>query len=147
MSRVICKPRLFPPFSCPSQWMHRARGGRLTPSLIPHPRPPFSVSRHVRKRSTLSSKNASKTAERTWIDSARTLLKTARPRRTGPVFPKSHRASELRLVNSILEEWRLPTERERSFQGVIPPMTSHLEEYTSEWPSGVGPGALVEVRL
>lgn len=133
--------------------MHRARGGRLAPSLIPHPHPPFPVSRHLRKRSTLSSKNATKTTERTWINSARVLLKTARPSQKGPpVFPKTQRASEiryseLRLVRSILDESRLPTATERDFQNVVPSMTLELDGYTSELPPGVGPGALVEVRL
>jgi hypothetical protein len=141
------------PFSCSSWWMHRARGGRLAPSLIPYSHPPSSVSRHLRKRSTSSSKNATKTTERTWISSARGLLKIARPSRTRPpIFPKSQRtteirSSELRLVHSILEESGLPTATERAPQDVVPPEALDLDGYTSELPPGVGPGALVEVRL
>ncbi|KAF8501596.1 RNB-domain-containing protein [Russula emetica] len=126
--------------------MHRARRG-LVPSLISHPHPPYSVSRQLRERSTSSSKKVSETTKRAWVDSARTLLDTAAFRRAGSKPPKSHRATELRLVNSILDEWGLPTAAERGLQGVVPPMTSDLEECTSELPLGVGPGALVEIRL
>lgn len=129
------------------QRMHRPRG--LAPSLFSHSHPPSSVSGQLRERSTSSSKKVTKTTKPPWIDSARTLLKSAAFRRTGSTPPKSkyHRTTELRLVNSILDEWRLPTVAERGSQGVIPPMTSDLEEYTSELPSGVGPGSLVEIRL
>jgi len=72
-------------------------------------------------------------------------LDTAAFRQARP--PKSHRATELRLVNFILDEWRLPTATEQGLRGVVPPMTSDLDECTSELPSGVGPGALVEIRL
>src|SRR5712672_1226297 len=100
--------------------MHRARG--LAPSLISHSHTPSSVSRQLRKRSTSFSKKVTKTTKRAWIDSARTLLDTASFRRAQSTPPKSHRAAELRLVNSILDEWRLPTEAERSLQAVVPPM-------------------------
>lgn len=59
---------------------------------------------------------------------------------------RTHRASELRLVNSILEEQRLPLAPEQGSRNVARPMTGGLEEGTSELPSGIGPGALVEIR-
>lgn len=133
-----------PRFSFAHQRMHRARGG-LAPSLTSHSHTPYSVSRQLRERSTSSSKKVTKSTKRAWVDSARTLLDTAAFRRSTP--PKSHRATELRLVNSILDEWRLPTAAERGLQGVVPPMTSDLEECTSELPSDVGAGALLEIRL
>jgi hypothetical protein len=72
----------------------------------------------------------------------------SRPRRAKFAPPKSRRATELKLVNSIMEEWRLPTVVERVIQGVDQPMTSHLDdEFASALPSNVGPGALVEIRL
>ena len=123
--------------------MHRARGG-LAP-LFSHPHPPFSVSRRFRASSALSSKNVSKTTKQTLKDSALKYLRVARPRRGGLVTPKTHRATELKLVNSILEERRLPTAAEQGLQDVVRPMTPHPEEST-EPPSCVGPGALVEVR-
>ena len=93
-------------------------------------------------------KNVSKTTKQAWADSARILLKTAASRRRpGPVFFKSQRGTELRLVNSIMDEFRLPTATERGLLAVPPPMSLHPEDCTSELPSGVGPGALVEVRL
>jgi hypothetical protein len=128
------------------QRMHRARGG-LAPSLISHSHPSSSVSRQLRERSTSFSKNVSKRTKQALIYSARTVLDTAAFRQAGPTPPKSHRATELRLVNSILDEWRLPSATERGLQGAVPPLTSDLEEYTSGLPSGVGPGALVEIRL
>lgn len=130
------------------QRMHRPRGG-LAPSLFSHSHPPSSVSGQVRERTTSSLKKVTKTTKPAWIDSARTLLKSTAFRRTGSTPPKSkyHRTTELRLVNSILDEWRLPTAAERGLHGVVPPMSSDLEEYASELPSGVGPGALVEIRL
>ncbi|KAI9511822.1 hypothetical protein F5148DRAFT_1009000 [Russula earlei] len=78
--------------------------------------------------------------------SARTLLKRARSRRAGLVSPKTGRARELRLVNAILEERRIPTPAEQDHQEVAWPVAPHLEEITSALPDGVGPGALVEVR-
>jgi hypothetical protein len=74
-------------------------------------------------------------------------LRTAAVRPAGSTPPKSHRSIELTLVNSILDEWSLPTAAERGLQGVVPPVASDLEECTSELPSGVGPGTLVEIRL
>ena len=73
-------------------------------------------------------------------------MKTATSRRAGFVPARTHRATELRLVNSILEEQRLPLAPEQRFQDVVRPMTGDLEEGTSELPSGIGPGALVEIR-
>jgi hypothetical protein len=132
-------------FICSLQRMHRARGG-LAPSLISRSRPPSSVSRQLRERSTSSSKEVFKITKRAWIDSARTLLKVA-VRRPGPGPPKSPHFRELRFVNSILDESSLPTAAELGVQSVVPPMASDLEECTSEIPSGVDPGTLVEVRL
>lgn len=134
-----------PRFSFPLQRMHRARGG--LPSLISHSHTPSSVSRQLRERSTSSSKKVTKTTKRAWFESARTLLKKAAVSRAGSTPPKSHRSRELRLVNSILDEWSLPTGTERGLQGVVPPMASDLEECTSQLSSGVDPGALVEIRL
>ena len=74
-------------------------------------------------------------------------MDTAAFRRTASTPSKFHRSTELRLVNSILDQWSLPTATERGLQGVVPSMTSNLEECTSELPLGVGPGALVEIRL
>lgn len=143
--RVIGRDNLRGPlFSFAHQRMHRARG-RLAPSLTSHSQPPSFVSSQLRERSASSSKKVTKSTKRAWIDSARTLLNTAAFRRSTP--PKSHRATELKLVNSILEEWRLPTAAERGSRGVVPPITSDLEECTSDLPSGVDAGALVEVRL
>ena len=126
--------------------MHRARRG-LVPSLISHSHIPSSVSRQLRERTTSSSKKLTKETKRSLIDSARTLLNTASFRRLGSTPFKSHRSRELRLVNSILYEWSSPTAAEQGLQGVVLPMTSDLEEYTSELPSGVDHGALVEIRL
>ena len=93
----------------------------------------------------MSAKHVTKTTKQAWADSARILLKTATSRRrTAPAPFKSQRGTELKLVNSILDEWRIPTAMER---GVVPPMGSHVEGCTLELPSGVGVGALVEVRL
>jgi hypothetical protein len=145
--RVISQDNLRGPrLSFAYHWMHRARGG-LAPALISHSHPPSSVSRQLRERSSSSSSSnkVTKKTKRAWINSGRTLLDTAAFRRSTP--PKSHRATELRLVNSILDEWHLPTAAERDLQGVVPPMASDLEGCTSELPSGVGPGALVEIRL
>jgi hypothetical protein len=133
-------------FSFAHQRMHRARGG-LAPSLISHSHIPSSVSRQLRERSALSSKKVTKKRKRALIDSARTLLDTAAFRQTKSTPSKFHRSTELRLVTSILEEWSLPTAVERGLQGVVPSMTSNLEECASKLPSGVGPGALVEIRL
>jgi len=144
---VTCWDNLLGPrFSFAHQRMHRARGG-LAPSLISHSHTSSSVSRQLRERSTSSSKKVTKATKRAWVDSARTLLNTAAFSRAGSTPPRSHRATELRLVNSILDEWRLPTAAERDLQGVVPPMTTEFEQCTSELPSGVGPGALVEIRL
>ena len=145
--RVISRDNLRGPrFPFAYHWMHRARGG-LAPSLISHSHTPSSVSIQLRERSSTSppSKKVTKKTKRAWINSGRTLLDTAAFRRTLP--PKSHRVTELRLVNSILDEWHLPTAAEGGLQCVVPPMASDLEECTSELPSGVGPGALVEIRL
>jgi len=126
------------------QRMHRARGG-LAPSLISHShRPSSAVSRQLRERSTSSSKKATKPRKEPLIYAARTLLKFAAFR---PAPPKSSRTTELTLVNSILDEWHLPTVAERGLRGVGPPMSPDLEECTSKSPSGAGPGALVEIRL
>lgn len=128
------------------QRMHRVRGG-LAPSLISHSHPPSYVSRQLRERSTSSSKKVSERTKQALVSSARTLLDTAAFRQAGPTPPKSHRYIELRFVNSILDQWCLPSATKRGLQGAVPPLTSDLEEYTSELPSGVGPGALVEIRL
>ena len=133
-----------PRFSFAYHWMHRVRGG-LAPSLISHSRPPSSVSKQLRERSTSFPKTVTKKKKRALINSGRTLLNTAAFRRT--TAPKSRYAVELKLVNSILDEWNLPTASERSLQGVVTPIASDLEECTSELPSGVGAGALVEIRL
>ena len=133
-------------FLCSLQRMHRARGG-LAPSLIPHSRPSSSsLPRQLRERSTSSSKKVTKPTKQAWINSARTLLKVA-VSRPGPTRPKSHRSRELTFVNSILDEWSLPTATERGVQGIVSTMASGLEEYTSDLPSGVDPGSLVEIRL
>jgi hypothetical protein len=41
----------------------------------------------------------------------------------------------------------MPTSAERGLRDVVRPMDPHLEEGIPELPLGVGPGALVEVRL
>jgi hypothetical protein len=123
--------------------MHRARvRGRLVPSLIPPSYPPPLVSSHFQTRSA-SSKHATKTTKRAWQEAARILLKSARSRKAGFDPPKTRRTVELRLVNSILEEQRLPATTK---QDAVRPIMAHLEEGMSELPSGLGPGALVEVR-
>ena len=125
------------------QRMHRARGG-LAPSLISHSHRPYSaVSRQLRERSTSSPKKATRLKE-PLIYAAQTLLNLAAFR---PAPPKSSRTTELTLVNSILDEWHLPAVADRGLRGVGPPVSPNLEECTSESPSGVGPGALVEIRL
>jgi hypothetical protein len=139
-------PGQFPRFSFAHQRMHRARGG-LAPSLISHSHTPSSVSRQLRERATSSSKKVIKKTKRAWIASAKTLLDTAAFRRPGPTPSKFQRSTELRLVNSILDKWSLPTAAERGLQGVVPSITSDLEDCASELPSGVGPGTLVEIRL
>ena len=117
------------------------------PSLAPHPPIPSPVSRrHRSSKSALYSKNATKTTKQAWNDSAFHLLKLARSHRGGPVPPKSHRSTELKLVNAIMERCRLPTSAEQDFRDVVRPMAPHLEEDVSELPPVLGPGALVEVR-
>ena len=131
------------------QRMHRVRGG--LPSLISHSHTPLSISRQLRERSTSSSTKVTKTKAKatkpTWINSARTILNTAAFHRARSTPPKSRYCRELRLVNSILDEWSLPSASERGLQGVASPITSDLEECTSELPSGVDPGTLAEIRL
>ena len=127
--------------------MHRARGGRLVPSLTHHSLTPSPVSRRYRSsKSTLSSRNATKATKQAWNDSAFHFLKLARPHRGGSVPPKSRRSTELKLVNSILEGSCLPTAAGRDIRDVVQPMGPHLEEDISELPPGVGPGTLVDVR-
>jgi len=79
---------------------------------------------------------------------ARSFLKRARSRQAGLLShkPKRGRARELTLVNSILKEGSIPTPAEQGYQEAVRPVAPHLEEGTSELPSGVGRGALVEVR-
>jgi len=121
--------------------MHRARGGRLAPPLFPQQ---SSVSR--RFRSSVSTKNVANARKKAWNNSALDLLKLARSHRGGLVTPKTRRSTELKLVNSILEECRIPTAEEQGLRDVVRPMVPHFEEGVPELPSGVGPGALVEVR-
>lgn len=124
--------------------MHHARGGRLAPPLFPQPHTPPSVSR--RFRSSLSTKKFTKPKKQAWKASALNLLNLARPHRGGQVSPKTRRSTELKLVNSILEECRIPTAKEQGLRDTVRPVDPHFEEGISELPSGVGPGALVEVR-
>jgi hypothetical protein len=123
--------------------MHRARGGRLALSLL-SPQPHTSSSSSRRFRSSLSTKkHAAKTTKRVLEDSALNILRLARSHKGGLIPPKTRRSIELKLVNSILDEHRLPKAAARD---VVRPMAPHLEEGISELPRGVGPGALVEVR-
>ncbi|KAI9461581.1 hypothetical protein BJY52DRAFT_1167508 [Lactarius psammicola] len=128
--------------------MHRARVGGLTPSFITYSHPPSIIPRRFRSQSSSVPINATKTSKQAWKDTALKFLKTATvtSRRAGLAPARTHRATELRLVNSILEEQRLPLAREQGFQDPVRPMTGDLEEGASELPSGIGPGALVEVR-
>jgi len=127
--------------------MHRARGGRLAPSLTPHTLTPSHPSRRFRSsNSTSSSRSATKTTNQAWKNAAFDFLKRARPHRGGLVPQKSRRSTELKLVNAILEESRLPTAAEQDLRDVVRHMGPHLGEDISELPPGVGPGALVEVR-
>jgi hypothetical protein len=125
--------------------MHRTRGV-LTPSFISHSHPPSLVSGRFRNRSTSASKNATKAAKQTWHKTALNFLRTATSRRAGLVPVRTRRATELKLVNSILEERHLPVAVDQDFRDVVRPMMTHFEEGTSELPSGMGPGALVEFR-
>jgi hypothetical protein len=119
--------------------MHRARvRGRLVPSLIPPSYPPSLVPSQFRTWSTSSIK----TPKSEWQEAARLLLKSARSHRAKIVPPKERRAVELKLVNSILEEQCLPATTK---EGAVRPIMAHLEG-VSQLPSGLGPGALVEVR-
>jgi hypothetical protein len=127
--------------------MHRGRGGRLASPLTPHPPTRSFVSRRFRSSLSASTlKNAPERTKQAWNKSALNLLTLAGSHRAGRVPPKKHRSTELTLVNSILDEHRLPTAAEKDFQDVARRMAPHLEEGTSELPPGVGPGALVEVR-
>jgi hypothetical protein len=119
--------------------MHRARVGGLAPSFISYSHSSSIVPRRFRSQSSI---NATKPSKQAWNDTALKFLKTATSRRAGLVPARTHRATELRLVNSILEEQRLPLAREQSFQAI----TGDTEEGTSELPSGIRPGALVEIR-
>jgi hypothetical protein len=123
--------------------MHRTRGGRLAPPLFPQPHTQPSVSR--RFRSSLSTKKVTKARQQAW-----NLLNLARSHRGGlrlvPPRTRTRRSTELKLVNSILEECRIPTSAERGLRDVVRPMDPHFEEGIPELPSSVGPGALVEVR-
>ncbi|KAH9972050.1 hypothetical protein BGW80DRAFT_1316142 [Lactifluus volemus] len=119
--------------------MHRARvRGRLVPSSIPPSYPPSLVPSQFRTWSTSSIK----TPKSEWQEAARLLLKSARSHRAKIVPPKERRAVELKLVNSILEEQCLPATTK---EGAVRPIMAHLEG-VSQLPSGLGPGALVEVR-
>jgi hypothetical protein len=129
------------------QQMHCPRPrGRLAPSLFPHSYPPSSISSRFRTRSTSAPKNVTKASTKAWHDTARSLLRAATSRRAGLVSAKTRRATELKLVNSILEEQCLSGATQQGFQDAVRPMMTHLEESASELPPGVGPGALVEIR-
>ncbi|KAH8994995.1 hypothetical protein EDB92DRAFT_2085345 [Lactarius akahatsu] len=132
--------------------MHRARvGGLAPPPFVTYSHSPSIVPRRFRSQSSSVLTNATKPSKQAWKDTKNTafkFLKTATTsRRAGLAPARTHRATELRLVNSILEEQRLPLSREPSFQDVVQPMTGNPEEEdTSELPSDIGPGALVEIR-
>ncbi|KAH9068454.1 hypothetical protein EDB83DRAFT_2222687 [Lactarius deliciosus] len=132
--------------------MHRARvGGLAPPPFVTYSHSPSTVPRRFRSQSASVLTNATKPSKQAWKDTKNTafkFLKTATTsRRAGLAPARTHRATELRLVNSILEEQRLPLAREPSLQDVVQPMTGNPEEEdTSELPSDIGPGALVEIR-
>jgi hypothetical protein len=125
--------------------MHRARVGGLAPSFIAHSPSSSIVPRRFRSRSSI---NATKASKQAWKDTAQKFLQTATAtsRRSGLYPARTHRATELRLVNSILEEQRLPVAREQGSQDAVQPMTGDTMEGTSKLPPGIGPGALVEIR-
>jgi hypothetical protein len=125
--------------------MHRI--GRLAPPLTLKPTTPLSVPRRFRSSlSTKKTKNAAKTTKQTWNDSVLNVLRLARSHRRGLLAPQTRRSTELKLVNSILEQSSLPAGAEQDLRDVARPMAPHLEEGISELPPGVGPGALVEGR-
>ncbi|KAH9031790.1 hypothetical protein EDB85DRAFT_1958444 [Lactarius pseudohatsudake] len=132
--------------------MHRARvGGLAPPPFVTYSHSPSIVPRRFRSQSSSVLTNATKPSKQALKDTKNTafkFLKTATAsRRAGLAPARTHRATELRLVNSILEEQRLPLAREPSLQDVVQPMTGNPEEEdTSELPSDIGPGALVEIR-
>ena len=124
------------------QRMHRARvGGLVAPSFITYSHSPSIVPRRFRSR---SSTNGTKSYNQEWNDTALKFLKTATSRRLAP--PRTHRATELRLVNSILEEQRLPLAQEQDFKNAARLMTEDTEEGMNKLPSGIGPGSLIEIR-
>ncbi|KAF8273281.1 hypothetical protein EI94DRAFT_1716292 [Lactarius quietus] len=123
--------------------MHRARVGGIAPSFITYSPSSSFIPRRFRSRSSI---NATEPSEQAWKGTALKFLKTATSRRGGFAPSRTHRATELRLVNSILEEQRLPVAREQGFQDAARPKTGDTEQGTSELPSGIGPGALVEIR-
>ncbi|KAI0303710.1 hypothetical protein B0F90DRAFT_1708367, partial [Multifurca ochricompacta] len=97
-----------------------------------------------RKRSTLTSKNVTKATKQALNGSALNFLKAATSRRARPVPAKTRRATELRLVNSILDEQCFPAAVENGFQ--VSPMMAQLEEGILDRSLAVSPGTLVEVR-
>ncbi|KAH9063894.1 hypothetical protein EDB87DRAFT_1820561 [Lactarius vividus] len=133
--------------------MHRARvGGLAPPSFVTYSYSHSSsiVPRRFRSQFSSVPTNVTNPSKQTWKDTKNTafkLLKTATTSRRANLAPaRTHRETELRLVNSILEEQCLPLTREPIFQDVVRPMTGSPEEDTSGLPSDIGPGALVEIH-